>query len=285
MAISMDASTTLAPHYIRGSGVFVQDPANAGVKQSDYFRWKSVVDRGLAVALLVPGLPIIALLMLLVRLTSRGPGIYRQTRVGKDGRVFTLYKIRTMTSNAESGTGAVWSKRDDPRVTWLGRWLRRTHLDEFPQLLNVLKGDMSLVGPRPERPEFVSILSDEIPRYGSRLSVPPGITGLAQLNLPPDSDTNDVRRKLLLDLEYIQRAGWFFDVRIIVCTAGRILKLPLVGILGLARQVPSVVDDALLARGDTREACGAGADLRAWVDGDHGPAKRSLASTAGSRAG
>jgi lipopolysaccharide/colanic/teichoic acid biosynthesis glycosyltransferase len=190
-----------------------------------YFHWKGRMDRVLAAILLVPGLPIIGLLMLLVRCTSRGPGIYRQTRTGKDGRTFTLYKLRTMRQDAEAATGAVWSVKNDPRVAPLGRVLRKLHLDELPQLFNVLRGEMSLVGPRPERPEFVHVLAEQIPRYGDRLTVLPGVTGLAQVNLPPDTDLDSVRRKLELDLEYCRRANLFLDLRIMACTSLRIFGI------------------------------------------------------------
>ena len=131
--------------------------------------------------------------MLLVRLTSRGPGIYKQARVGKDGRKFMMYKIRTMRQDAEAASGPMWTQAHDPRVTFLGRVLRKLHLDELPQLFNVLKGEMSLVGPRPERPEFVRVLAEAIPGYRNRLAVRPGVTGLAQVNLPPDTDIASVR--------------------------------------------------------------------------------------------
>jgi len=157
--------------------------------------------------------------VLLIRATSRGPGIYRQERVGKDGRIFTMFKLRSMRLDAEAQSGPVWSATgSDARVTRLGYWLRKLHLDEIPQLFNVLCGDMSLIGPRPERPEFVRVLADSIPGYMDRLRVAPGITGLAQLNLPPDTDLNSVRRKLVLDLEYIQTASLVFDLRIFLCT-------------------------------------------------------------------
>jgi len=205
-----------------------------------YARRKVGVDGVLAALLLLPGLPIIGLLILLVRLTSRGPGLFRQLRVGKDGRTFTMYKLRTMRHDAEATTGAVWARKDDPRATFVGGVLRKLHLDELPQLFNVFNGEMSLVGPRPERPEFVPKLAEEIPGYLGRLAVRPGITGLAQINLDPDADVDDVRRKLVLDLEYVASATALVDLRILLCTV-----LHLVGIngesakriVGLARKV------------------------------------------------
>lgn len=191
------------------------------MKPSAYFRWKGGLDRISAAVLLIPGLPIIGLLVLLVRLTSRGPGIYRQRRVGKNGRNFTLLKIRSMCVDAEAATGAVWSTAHDPRITRLGRLLRKLHLDELPQLFNVLKGEMSLVGPRPERPEIVPYLSREIPGYRNRLDVLPGVTGLAQVNLPPDTDVDSVRKKLAVDLDYVKHGSLFLDLRIIACTSLR----------------------------------------------------------------
>ena len=205
-----------------------------------YFRWKGSIDRALAALMLIPGLPAIGCLIVLVRLTSRGPGIFAQVRVGLNGRKFTMYKLRTMRVDAEAATGAVWCKTNDPRVTRVGSLLRRLHLDELPQLFNVLKGEMSLVGPRPERPEFVEILADAIPRYLHRLDVPPGVTGLAQVNLPPDTDLNSVRRKLVLDLEYARTGSALLDLRLILCTALRILGLRYgrsVRLLGLNRAV------------------------------------------------
>ena len=207
----------------------------SGYSVSPYFRRKTVLDRVLAALLLVPGLPMIGLLILLVRLTSRGPGIYRQIRVGQRGRTFAMYKIRTMRHDAEAASGR------DPRITPMGRLLRYLHLSGLPQLLNVLKGDMSLVGPRPDRPEFVHVLAVAIPGYLNRLDVPPGVTGLAQLNLPPDSDLISVRRKLVLDREYIEQAGLLLDMRLLCFTSLRILKLPerwMLSIFGLHRDVP-----------------------------------------------
>jgi len=209
-----------------GSPPVAETPSIRDFRPSPYFRWKGIMDRALAGMLLVPGLPIIGLLMILVRLTSRGPAIYRQARVGRDGRLFTLYKIRTMRYDAEQRTGgAVWSVPDDERITALGRILRKLHLDEFPQLLNVLLGDMSLVGPRPERPEFVEVLQKAVPDYIKRLCVAPGVTGLAQVNLPPDSDLQSVYQKLALDLEYIERSTLGLDLRLLFCTSLRLFKL------------------------------------------------------------
>jgi len=226
-----------------------RDHAAKAVRPSSYFRWKGWIDRAAAAILLVPSLPIIGVLFLLVRLTSAGPGVYRQKRVGKHGRTFTMYKLRTMRCDAEAGTGAVWSTANDPRATRIGRLLRYLHLDEFPQLVNVLKGDMSLVGPRPERPEFVHYLADRVPGYLDRLAVPPGVTGLAQLNLPPDSDLVSVRQKLTLDIEYIESASFFIDVRLVLCTALRILKLPVIGFFGLGRAVPLIDVDGIVPSG------------------------------------
>ena len=190
---------------------------------SGYCRRKGLIDRCLALLMLAPGLPLIGVLIVITRLSSSGPGIFRQRRVGKDGRVFTMYKVRTMRSDAEAKTGAVWCTTNDPRITRVGYWLRRLHLDEFPQLVNVLRGEMSLVGPRPERPEFVEVLAKQIPDYYDRLAVAPGITGLAQVNLPPDTDLDSVRRKLVLDLEYIASANLMFDIRMIMATFLRLL--------------------------------------------------------------
>jgi hypothetical protein len=152
-----------------------------------------------------------------------------------------MYKLRSMRLDAESKSGPTWSASGaDPRVTWLGYWLRRLHLDELPQLLNVVRGEMALVGPRPERPEFVKILAEQIPGYEGRLVVLPGITGLAQINLPPDSDLDSVRRKLIVDRDYIESAGCWLDLRIFFCTLLRMLwiKGPAVTrFLGLERVV------------------------------------------------
>ncbi len=204
---------TATPHRVTGLSV----PA--------YFQWKTILDRFLAAILLVPCLPIMGLAILLVKLTSKGPGIYRQTRVGIDGQTFTMFKIRSMRQDAEATSGAVWCQSGDPRVTRLGRVLRKLHLDELPQLFNVLAGEMSLIGPRPERPEFTSELADRIPSYLERLNVRPGVTGLAQINLPADTDFESVRRKLALDLAYIREGSLWLDTRILLCTCLRLVGM------------------------------------------------------------
>ncbi len=191
------------------------------VAPTAYARRRAWLDYPVAAALLVPGLPLIGLLLLLMRLSSPGPGLFRQLRVGKDGKPFRLYKIRTMQCDAETGTGAVWSPMNDPRVTRLGYWIRKLHLDELPQLINVLRGEMALIGPRPERPEFVAVLKDVVPGYATRTCVLPGITGLSQVNLPPDSNLCSVCRKMVLDIDYIRRNALLLDLRILVCTITR----------------------------------------------------------------
>jgi lipopolysaccharide/colanic/teichoic acid biosynthesis glycosyltransferase len=193
---------------------------------SAYFVTKRCLDCVLSLVLLVLTSPLIGLAMVLVKLTSRGPMAYTQQRVGYGGRVFTIYKIRTMIDNCESLTGPRWCVPGDPRVTPVGGVLRKLHIDELPQLLNVLKGDMSLVGPRPERPEFVTKLECEIPHYQARHAVFPGITGLAQLHLPPDTEVAHVERKLTFDLYYARHAGLLLDLKILLGTCLKVLGLP-----------------------------------------------------------
>lgn len=170
-------------------------------------RARAAVDLVLAALMLVPALPVMLACALLVRLTSPGPAIYAQTRVGRAGKVFTLYKIRTMRHDCERLTGPQWSKPGDSRVTRVGRVLRALHLDELPQLWNVLRGDMALVGPRPERPEIVAKLREQVVGYDRRHAVRPGITGFAQVHLPPDSCLRTVRNKLAYDLFYVRNRG------------------------------------------------------------------------------
>ena len=179
---------------------------------------KTVLDLLLAGVMFVLFAPLLMLMAFLIKLTSPGPALYRQTRVGRNGRQFCIYKLRTMTVDCERGSGPQWSLDPDPRITPLGRYLRCSHIDELPQLWNVLCGEMSLVGPRPERPEFVHMLEPALPYYRERLRVRPGITGLAQLQLPSDTDLESVRRKLACDLYYVRHANLWLDVRILLST-------------------------------------------------------------------
>jgi lipopolysaccharide/colanic/teichoic acid biosynthesis glycosyltransferase len=191
-----------------------------------YLACKRAFDLVLAGTLLVLTAPLILLACLLVKLTSRGPVLYSQVRLGLRGRPFTIYKIRTMVHDCERLSGPRWASKRDPRVTPVGRWLRRTHLDELPQLWNVLWGDMSLIGPRPERPEFVPQLELVIPHYRDRLLVRPGLSGLAQVQLPPDTDLESVRRKLACDLYYVREIGPGLDLKILLATACYLLRIP-----------------------------------------------------------
>jgi sugar transferase (PEP-CTERM system associated) len=174
---------------------------------------------------LVLGLPIMAAVGLAIKLTSKGTILYHQRRVGRLGRVFVVHKFRTMVADAEAATGPVWaSKAGDARVTPIGRWLRRTRLDEMPQFWNVLKGEMSLVGPRPERPEFVEDLTHIIPYYGQRHVVRPGVTGWAQVRYTYGASTEDALQKLQYDLYYIKNSSIALDSFIIFDTIKTVIR-------------------------------------------------------------
>lgn len=196
------------------------------------YRWylpvKAVLDVVLALMLMVITSPFVLLGVVLTKLTSPGPAFYLQTRLGKDGRPFKVIKLRTMIHNAEAATGPVWTQKGDPRITKIGRILRKTHIDEFPQLLNVLMGQMSLVGPRPERPEIAANLAWKVENYEERIRVRPGITGLAQLRLPPDTDVESVRRKLACDLYYVRQVNPWLDFQIFFFTGWLFAKTFLV---------------------------------------------------------
>jgi lipopolysaccharide/colanic/teichoic acid biosynthesis glycosyltransferase len=192
--------------------------------REEFFKRKYLLDQGLGWALLIPTSPLIAVLWIAVKITSKGPGFYLQTRVGLRGRQFRIVKLRTMRCDAEAA-GIQWSGKGDPRVTWLGRIMRRLHLDELPQLWNVARGDMCLVGPRPERPEITRSLEKLIPGYQLRHLVKPGVTGLAQVNLEPDSNINLTRKKQILDLRYINNANAVLDARLLFATFLRIFGI------------------------------------------------------------
>jgi lipopolysaccharide/colanic/teichoic acid biosynthesis glycosyltransferase len=208
-------------------------------EESQYCRVKRVSDCLLALMLLMVVSPCLILAALLVKLTSRGPAFYSQTRLGLTGKPFRIHKLRTMNHDCERVSGACWATADDPRVTWLGRILRKTHVDELPQLWNVIRGEMSLVGPRPERPELTPSLESNLPRYRERLQVRPGMTGLAQLQLPPDTDLTSVRRKLACDLHYVSRCGLGLDVAILLGTACYLGRVPF-GVTSRFLRLPSV---------------------------------------------
>ena len=209
-----------------GTCVSVELPEVETIVPSKYFAYRIWFDRFVGVCLLIPGLPIMLFVAILVFLTSDGPIFYRQRRVGMNGKIFTLLKFRSMIPDAEKKTGPVWTSVNDPRITKFGKLIRSTHLDELPQIFNVLHGDMLLIGPRPERPEFTVHLSKEIPGYDNRSLIPPGVTGLAAINLPPDSDLESVRRKLTLDLEYIQTGSLKLDFQIFCATFLRLCLVP-----------------------------------------------------------
>ena len=163
-------------------------------------------------------LPIFLLSAILVRFSSPGGILYKQIRLGENGTHFTLYKIRTMYVGSEKNTGPIWANKNDSRITSTGRVLRKFHLDEIPQLYNVLKGQMSIVGPRPERPKIVDELIKEIPYYSHRLQVKPGITGWAQINKGYDRSMDDVYTKIKNDLYYIENRSLFLDIKILLLT-------------------------------------------------------------------
>jgi lipopolysaccharide/colanic/teichoic acid biosynthesis glycosyltransferase len=201
-------------------------PAPLPPRLAWYLPLKHTLDFAIALVLCIPALPVVILAALAIKLTSRGPAFYTQVRLGKNGRPFAIFKLRTMTHQCESLTGPRWSVPGDPRVTYLGWFLRKMHLDELPQLLNVLRGEMSLVGPRPERPEFLPELEGALPTYRQRLQVRPGVTGLAQVQLPPDKDVGSVRKKLAHDLYYIRYLGPLLDLKLLICTGFYALGIP-----------------------------------------------------------
>jgi sugar transferase (PEP-CTERM system associated) len=185
--------------------------------------YQNASNMAFAAVCLVVALPLMLLTALAVRLTSAGPILYRQRRVGMDGETFLVYKFRSMTADAEAKTGAVWAARNDPRVTAVGRVIRKIRFDELPQLFNVLKGEMSLVGPRPERPEFVESLAEQIPYYRHRHAVKPGITGWAQINYKYGDTIEDTITKLEYDLYYIKNMSFSLDLYIMFHTVKTML--------------------------------------------------------------
>jgi sugar transferase (PEP-CTERM system associated) len=172
---------------------------------------------------LVLAAPIALMVMALIKLTSPGPIFYRQERVGQHGRTFMVVKFRSMRVDAEAGTGPVWAQKNDSRVTPIGNFLRRTRLDEIPQLWNALRGDMSMVGPRPERPAFVADLTRQIPFYGQRHVVKPGVTGWAQVRYTYGASVEDALQKLQYDLYYIKNMSVALDIFVMFQTVKTVL--------------------------------------------------------------
>ncbi len=192
---------------------------------SMYNRYGKRIIEVAIVALLLPvAVVLIAACALLIKILSPGPVFYRQERVGQGGKPFGLLKLRTMIPDAETTTGPVWAAEDDSRVTGLGRLLRRTRLDELPQLFQVLSGQMALIGPRPERPYFVRQFAQDLPFYLTRVSVRPGITGWAQVSRHYDSCFGDVCEKLWYDLYYIRHLSLRLDLEILRHTVGVVIR-------------------------------------------------------------
>jgi len=197
---------------------------SSGFRKSRRLRaTKRLLDVVVASVGLIVAMPVMLLVAIAVRLTSPGPAMYRQQRVGLDGRLFTIQKFRSMRQDAEVHTGATWAVRNDNRITRLGQILRRTRLDELPQLWNVLIGDMSFVGPRPERPEFVTTLTQQIPFYRQRHVIRPGLTGWAQVRYSYGASVEDALEKLQYDLYYIKHLSIAFDVLVILATIKTVL--------------------------------------------------------------
>jgi len=181
-------------------------------------RVKRLIDVLVSTVVLVVGAPVWLVVALLIKMDSPGPVIYSQDRVGQHGKIFRIYKFRSMIKDAEKMTGPKWAEKDDPRITRVGKWIRKLRIDEVPQFWNVLKGEMSLVGPRPERPYFVEKLKKELPLYSRRLRVRPGITGWAQIKGAYDASIDDVKQKLQYDLFYLENMSLRMDLKIILNT-------------------------------------------------------------------
>ncbi len=184
---------------------------------------RPLIDFAVSSFICLGSLPVIALFVIIIKLTSKGPAFFLQDMVGLNGRVFKIIRLRTMHMDSQDESDVVGKTRNDDRVTTIGRFLRKTQMDELPQLFNVMKGDMSFIGPRPERPVFAEKFAIEIPGYSKRLTVKPGITGLAQCYYKYDQSTSDVCRKLRFDIYYINRKGWQMDLKITLLTIFKIL--------------------------------------------------------------
>ncbi|MCG2711912.1 MAG: sugar transferase [Candidatus Omnitrophica bacterium] len=231
MAMSVEEAAVLQPY---GMLAFLLGAGSAFLRfaQRQFPRMKRGFDIVLASLGVVVTFPLVAISALLIKLFSpQGPVFYTQTRVGMNGKIFEIYKLRSMKPDAEKGTGAVWADEDnDPRVIpVIGNFLRKSHIDEIPQFINVLMGDMSVVGPRPERPEIVSELKVKVFQYEKRLNVRPGITGLAQIRHRYDKTLTDVKKKVKLDLLYIRKMCLIGELRILFLTVLVVIKGKVIG--------------------------------------------------------
>jgi len=216
-----DITGTVPVEHIRDDWLVFTDGFNL-VTKPYVQKVKRLVDFGISGLLLLLSLPVIMLTVLTIRIDSPGPIFFRQQRVGKGGKLFTAWKFRSMSQDAEEN-GAQWASKEDPRTTRVGRIIRILRIDELPQIYNVFLGDMSLIGPRPERPEFVRQLEAEIPYYGIRHSVSPGITGWAQVNYHYGASVEDSLKKLEYDIFYIKNMSLFLDAKIVLKTIGVVL--------------------------------------------------------------
>ena len=185
---------------------------------------KRLMDVIISVVVLIVLAPFLLIVALFIRLGSPGPVIFRQERVGRNGKPFIINKFRTMVQDAERKTGPMWAKKNDPRITKIGYWLRKLRIDELPQLYNVIRGEMSLVGPRPEREHFVEQFKNQIPLYMRRLRVRPGITGWAQVKWKYDTSLDDVKEKTKYDLYYVENISLRMDIKIIINTIITMIK-------------------------------------------------------------
>lgn len=223
-AVNSDKNLAIIPEpntlALFGSGIFT---VILTFVRKTYALTKRVTDIVGSLIAMVLLAPFFALTALLIKLVSKGPVFYTQTRVGKNGENFEIYKFRTMKVDAEKATGPVWASQNDSRLIPFGKIIRKAHIDEIPQFVNVLKGDMSIIGPRPERPIFVEKFKQEISDYGKRLDVKPGITGLAQVWHHYDDTIDDVRKKIKYDILYIKKMCFWTDVRILARTVRVVL--------------------------------------------------------------
>jgi len=206
----------LPQNWLRGTRALRQ-----GVVEHGLHRGLDIVA---SLTLLLLTLPLLAVVMLAIKFDSRGPIFYRQERVGRHHRSFHIWKLRSMTVDAEKPGAAVWAAVGDSRVTRVGRFIRLTRIDEIPQAINILRGEMAFVGPRPERPAFVAQLTAAIPHYADRAAVRPGLTGWAQVKYPYGASIEEARDKLTYDLWYIRERSLWLDLRIILATAGVVLR-------------------------------------------------------------